>query len=109
MVAGGERLTTVEILTPGMSEPPPECQDIADFPFYTKGAVGLINKDNQAMICGGSSNPDKRSCYTYDNVANQWVLSNTTRLLKPRDRGTTVRVGRGYNVDYWIIGGTRPA
>ncbi len=83
-------------------EPQSNIPEVHGFPFPTDGAVGLLDKLNRPVVCGGQYELP-HNCYTY--VEDTWTFGGLMTVQK-RFHAVSVRVPDG---SYWVIGGTGPA
>ncbi len=100
MIIGGKDKTSVEHWQYSGDEALGDCESFAEAPFPTQNAVALRDAEGRPMICGGSKNPDPRSCHVYDIYTNTW--SQGPQLKQRRIASSATCLPNG---ECWVFGG----
>ncbi len=102
MIIGGKNRKDVEFLSINDDPPSGECKSFAEAPFVTQHAIGLKDADGKPMVCGGSRNPNQKSCYIYDIVSNSWSQGPSLKRTRVGASATCLDDGT-----CWVFGGKR--
>ncbi len=102
MIVGGKGRKDVQFYGLDVAQPLGDCDSFADAPFETHQAIGLRDSNGKPMVCGGSKNPNQKSCYVYEIANNTWTQG--PNLKRKRVAASTTCLDDGV---CWVFGGLR--
>ncbi len=102
MIIGGKGRKDVEGYYGQLSAFPiqGDCSSFADAPIVSENAIGLVNANGEALLCGGSKNPGQKSCYVYDISSNSWSQGPSLKRKRVGASATCLTGG-----GCWVFGG----